>query len=92
MGPAYSTEQRLVLDSDRAATGSIATEVATVLRAHRRSIRLADCEEAAFDLVAMARALIDGAASRGPAEPAALENRVMRAAMGYLMAHANVAP
>lgn len=78
-------EQRLVLDdSDRAATGSIASEVASVLQAHRRTLKLADCEEAAFDLVAIARALIDGAASRGRIEPAALENRVMRAAMGYL--------
>jgi AcrR family transcriptional regulator len=78
-------EQRLVLDaSDRATTGTIAGEVATVLHAHRRSLRLADCEEAAFDLVALARALIDGAASRGRIEPAALEDKVMRAALGYL--------
>ena len=61
-----------------------AGEVATVLHAHRRSLRLADCEEAAFDLVALARALIDGAASRGRIEPTALEDKVMRAALGYL--------
>jgi AcrR family transcriptional regulator len=78
-------EQRLVLDeSDRVATGSIAAEVATVLRTHRRRLRLVDCEEAAFDLVAIARALIDGATTRGRIEPAALEERVMRAALGYL--------
>lgn len=78
-------EQRLVLDeSDRAATGSIAAEVTALLRAHRRSLHIVDCEEAAFDLVAIARALIDGAASRGRIEPAALEARVMRAALGYL--------
>ena len=86
-------EQRLVLDeSDRAATGSIVAEVAALLRAHRRDLQIAECEEAALDLVAIARALIDSAASRDRIEPATLENRVMRAAMGYLTAHANVAP
>ena len=78
-------EQRLVLDeSDQTATGSIAGEVAALLRPHRRGLRIADCEEAAFDLVAIARALIDGAASRGQIEPVALEGRVMRACLGYL--------
>ena len=69
-------EQRLVLDeSDRLATGSITAEVAAVLRAHRRRLRIADSAEAAFDLVTIARALIDGAMTRG---------QVVPAAMGYL--------
>jgi hypothetical protein len=39
----------------------------------------------------MARALIDGAATRGPVDPGALERRVTRAALGYLTGRANVA-
>jgi AcrR family transcriptional regulator len=85
-------EQRLVLDeSDRQATRDIATEVTALLRRHRRSLRVGDLEEAAFDLIAMARALIDGAATRGRVDPAILEARVMRAALGYLTGRANVA-
>jgi AcrR family transcriptional regulator len=85
-------EQRLVLDeSDRKVTHDIATQVTVLLRRHRRSVRIGDLEEAAFDLIAIARALIDGAATRGRVNPAALEARVTRAALGYLTGRANVA-
>jgi AcrR family transcriptional regulator len=85
-------EQRLVLDeSDRKVTHDIATQVTALLRRHRRSVRIGDLEEAAFDLIAIARALIDGAATRGRVDSAALEARVTRAALGYLTGRANVA-
>jgi len=86
-------EQRLVLDeSDREATGVLAGAVEGLLRRHRRQIVVRDLGEAAVDLVAIARALIDGAALRGPIVPRSLEARVMRAALGYLTGRANVAP
>lgn len=84
-------EQRLALDeADRAVTGDIAGNVAEVLRAHRKAIRVGDLQEAAFDVVAIARALIDSAAGRGRVDAAALEIRVTRAALGYLTGRANV--
>ena len=85
-------EQRLVLDeADRRVTRDIAGEVAALLRTHRRRIRVTDLEEAAFDLIAMTRALIDGAAARGRIDSAILEGRIIRAALGYLTGRANVA-
>ncbi len=84
-------EQRLVLDdADRALTGDIAGHVTALLRRHRASLRIADLEEAALDVIAIARALIDSAAARGEADPVALEARVTRAALGYLTGRANV--
>lgn len=84
-------EQRLLLDeADRAVTRDIAGHMTAVLRVHRAEIRVGDLEAAAFDLIAMTRALIDSAVARGKVEPTALENRVTRAALGYLTGHANV--
>lgn len=84
-------EQRLLLDeADRVLTRDIAGHMTAVLRIHRTKIRVSDLEEAAFDLIAMTRALIDSAAARGKVDPAALEGRVTRAALGYLTGRANV--
>lgn len=84
-------EQRLVLDdTDRALTRDIARHVTALLRRHRAALRVTDLEEAALDVIAIARALIDSAAARGKVEPAALESRVTRAALGYLTGHVNV--
>jgi AcrR family transcriptional regulator len=84
-------EQRLVLDDgDRAVTGSMAGEIARLLAVHRRDIEVDDLEEAAFDVIAIARGLIDGAASRGPVERGPLEDRVTRAVLGYLGSRATV--
>ncbi len=85
-------EQRLVLEEpDRALTRDIAGNVATLLRRYRAVIQVADLEAAAYDLIAIARALIDAAVLRGQVEPVALEGRVTRAALGYLTGRANVA-
>lgn len=84
-------EQRLVLDeADRSVTRDIAREIAALLAVHRSHIRVTDFEEAAFDLIAMTRALIDAATARGQIDPGALEGRVTRAALGYLGGRANV--
>ena len=84
-------EQRLVLDAaDRTVTGTIAKEISALLRTHQYRIRVTDIDEVAFDLIAVARALIDSAASRGPIEPDVLEDRVVRTALGYLTSRANV--
>jgi AcrR family transcriptional regulator len=84
-------EQRLVLDeADRVLTRDIASHMTAVLSIHRAEIRGGDLEAAAFDLIAMTRALIDSAAARGKVDPAALESRVTRAALGYLTGRANV--
>lgn len=85
-------EQRLLLDeADRVLTRDIAGHMTAVLSVHRTEIRVSDLEEAAFDLIAMTRALIDSAAARGKVDPAALESRVTRTALGYLTGRANVA-
>jgi len=85
-------EQRLVLnEADRRTTQDIAGVVMALLGRHRRQVAVHDLEEAALDLIAIARALIDGAASRGHVEPAGLESRIMRAVLGYLTGRANVA-
>ena len=84
-------EQRLALDeADRVVTSNIAGNVVLLLRTHRAALRVGDLQEAAFDVVAIARALIDGAAGRGKVDAAALEIRVTRAALGYLTGRANV--
>ncbi|MDP1753292.1 MAG: TetR/AcrR family transcriptional regulator [Reyranella sp.] len=78
-------EQRLALEeSDRATTRDIAGHVVALLRAHGAVLTVADLEKAAFDVIAIARALIDAAAGRGAVEPTALEGRIVRAALGYL--------
>ena len=85
-------EQRLALEEgDRAATSDMAGHVVALLRAHRAVLTVSDLDEAAFDVIAIARALIDGASGRGAVEGGALETRVTRAALGYLTGRANVA-
>lgn len=84
-------EQRLMLDeADRSVTGTIAKEVSALLRSHQHRIQVSNVDEAALDLIAIARALIDSAASRGPIDPDELEERVVRTALGYLTSRANV--
>lgn len=86
-------EQRLVLeDGDRATTGDMARHVAALLRTHRATLAVTDLNEAAFDVIAIARTLIDGSCGRGPVDADALERRVVRAALGYLTNRANVGP
>ena len=86
-------EQHLALeDGDKTATAGMAAKIVEVLVTHRRRIQVADLGEAAFDLIAIARALIDGAAARRRIEPGPLEDRIARAALGYLAVRANVAP
>ncbi len=86
-------EQRLVLDeTDRTLTRDIASHMTAVLRTHRAEIHVGDLEAAAFDLIAMTRALIDSAVARGKVDPAALERRVTQAALGYLTGRASFGP
>lgn len=85
-------EQRLVLDdTDRATTAEIAGHVIAVLQTHRATLGVSDLTEATADIVAIARALIDSAAARGDVDPATLETRVTRTALGYLTGRANFA-
>lgn len=84
-------EQRLALEeSDRSATADMAAHVVALLRVHRAKLVVSDLDEAALDIIAIARALIDGASGRGPVDAAALESRVVRTTLGYLAGRANV--
>jgi len=84
-------EQRLVLDeADRATTLEIANHVAAVLQAHRARLSVADLGEAALDVIAIARSLIDAAAHRAAVDPGALEDSIVRSALGYLTGRVNV--
>ncbi|MFO1080421.1 MAG: TetR/AcrR family transcriptional regulator [Reyranellaceae bacterium] len=86
-------EQRLGLDpADLATSGGIAAVLEAVLTPHRRRLGRQRLDEAALDLMAMTRALIDAAAARGAIDPKSLERRILRAALGYLGGRANVAP
>ena len=86
-------EQRLGLEpEDAAASGGIAAALGSVLLQHRRRLRRLRLDEAVPDLMAMTRALIDGAAARGAIDARRLEERIVRAALGYLGGRANVAP
>lgn len=86
-------EQRLGLeDGDRATTSDMVVHVAVLLCAHRSALTVTDMDEAAFDVIAVARALIDASCGRGPVDADALERRVVRATLGYLTSRANVGP
>ncbi len=86
-------EQRLALDEgDRATTQEIAHQVAAVLQAHRALLAVADLGEAALDVIAIARSLIDSASNRGAVGAAVLEDRILRSTLGYLTGRVNVGP
>jgi AcrR family transcriptional regulator len=79
-------EQRLGLGEEaEAATRGTAARLAAFLAA-RTDLDLADPDEAAADLLHLARGLIDGALERGAVTD--LAERVARAALGYLGAPA----
>jgi AcrR family transcriptional regulator len=79
-------EQRLGLgDEAQAATRGTAARLSAFLAA-RPDLEIADPDEAAADLLHLARGLIDGALERGAVTD--LAGRVARAALGYLGAPA----
>ena len=84
-------EQRLVLDeADRATTREIADHVVAVLQVHRARLPAVDLEDAALDIIAIARSLIDAAAHRGAVDAGVLEDRIVGSTLGYLGGRVNV--
>lgn len=80
-----AAEEQLSLDPEtRSIAADIAAAVAELLRRHVAMIVPQEPVEAAADIVAIARGLIDAAARRPPLDPRALEARVARAVLGYL--------
>lgn len=76
-------EASLPLDAETSAfKGALAGRFAAALR----TFGVPDAETVASDLVAIGRALIDGAALRGEADVHGLRIRVRRAVLGYLTA------
>ncbi|HYF65724.1 MAG TPA: TetR/AcrR family transcriptional regulator [Herpetosiphonaceae bacterium] len=78
-------EQRLPVAATLATTARLVRgQVRGLLEAHRAGIAAADLDLAADDLLALVRALIDAAARRPAPDLDALEERLLKAALGYL--------
>lgn len=78
-------EARLPLDAETdAIIAGIGGAVGDLLGRHAAALAASDPQEAAADVISIARGLIDGAARRGAVDAKALEARVARAVMGYL--------
>ena len=78
-------EARLpALPATRSAGAALLGAVSSFLTRHAASLPAQDIAMAASDAILISRALIDGATERGPVDPAALEDRVVRALLGYL--------
>lgn len=78
-------ERRLLGETEVAERArAIRAAIAAFLRAHAVELTLSDHEEAAGDLIAITRGMVDAAGEALVPDPAGLEARILRAVEGYL--------